>query len=151
MLHRGIQNGHTNISRHSDLTLHPRIITVTLLFFGISPLNIPWNIKINKIQYSRKIHPQTRFFWNMDYSGIFQKTLSQLKFVFFEIWNIFFSQNSTLYLMEYRIFQFIASALLSYEFFEYRKFQKNSTTNILKFWNIEYSINILKSITTTKI
>ena len=65
-----------------------------LLFFGIwnIPWNILWNIKINNIEYFRKIAPQheTPFFFIRNIAGIFEKNY-RVKFSFFGLrifWNI---------------------------------------------------------------
>ena len=71
----------------------------TFIFFRIwiipwnIPRNIPWNIKIKKMEYSKKYsqHVKTQLFWNMEYSGIFQKlTSTRIFHDFFGIWNIHF-------------------------------------------------------------
>ena len=76
-------------------------------------------MKINKMEYSRKIVPQhqNRRFWNMEYSRNIQKIQGHNEISFF---------------LEYRIFRSIKKKLLSQQKntknFEYEIFKKNSTT-----------------------
>ena len=60
------------------------------IFHGI-PRNIPWNMKIQKMEYSKKYgkHVKTQLFWYMEYSRNIPKIgLNKNILYFFGIWNI---------------------------------------------------------------